>query len=464
MRLYLSATQKSSGKTTVTVGLCAALRRRGLKVQPFKKGPDYIDPLWLSRASGTDCHNLDFYTMEREEIRELFVHHAAPADVVLVEGNKGLHDGLSVDGSDSNAAMARHLDTPVVLVVDTRGMTRGVAPLVAGYAAFDPKVKVAGLILNQVGGPRHEAKLRRAIENYSDLPVLGALGRDDRLQLAERHLGLIPANEARDAEQFINRMADAVADQVDLDALLRSAQPTQSLPTIASSGGAPVRATDVRIGIARDRAFAFYYAGDLKALQCAGAELVPVDTLNDRHLPDVDGLFIGGGFPEACMDGLEANGSLRHDIRTAVENGLPVYAECGGLMYLTRSVHWQGQRREMVGAIPADAIMHARPQGRGYVRLRETGENPWCPGRRGELNGHEFHHSTLEDIGEGIGYAYEVLRGAGIDGRRDGLTFRNVLASYSHLRHTRSNPWADHFVDFVRRQRGAALPIAAAAT
>ena len=463
MRLYLSATQKSSGKTTVTVGLCAALKRRGLHVQPFKKGPDYTDPLWLSHASGNDCHNLDFYTMEGGEIRDLFLKHAAAADVVLVEGNKGLHDGLSVDGSDSNAAMARHLDTPVVLVVDTRGMTRGVAPLVAGYAAFDPEVKVAGLILNQVGGPRHETKLRRAIENYSDLPVLGALGRDDRLQLAERHLGLIPANEAGDAEQYINRMADAVADQVDLDALLGTAQQVDALPTVASRGDRPTQSADVRIGIARDRAFAFYYAGDLEALQCAGAELVPVDTINDPHLPDVDGLFIGGGFPEACMDALEANGSLRHDIREAVENDLPVYAECGGLMYLTRSVRWQGQRREMVGAIPADAIMHDRAQGRGYVRLRETGENPWCPGSRRELSGHEFHHSTLAEVGEGVSYAYEVLRGAGIDGNRDGLSYRNVLASYCHLRHTQANPWANHFVDFVRRQRRAVLPIAASA-
>jgi cobyrinic acid a,c-diamide synthase len=233
----------------------------------------------------------------------------------------------------------------------------------------------------------------------------------------------------------------------------------------AAAAVPPEKVADVRIGWARDRAFGFYYADDLEALQQAGAQLVPVDTLRDSRLPELDGLFIGGGFPERLMLELEANAALRADIRRAVQKGLPVYAECGGLMYLARSISWNGITRQMVGAIPADVVMHDKPAGRGYVRLRETGRHPWPQHAAGgsELPAHEFHYSTLENIGAGVDFGYEVLRGHGIDGRRDGIVCRNVFAAYAHLRSVGAHNWARRFVAFVRRVKsGIRQPEAAA--
>lgn len=460
----ISAAHKSSGKTTVAIGLAAALKARGLTVQPFKKGPDYIDPLWLTQAAGRACRNLDFYTMGREEIAAAFLRHAARADVALIEGNKGLYDGLALDGADSNAALAKLLQVPVVLVIDTRGMTRGIAPLLLGYQDFDRGVPIAGVILNKLGGARHETKLRSVIERYTDMKVVGAIPSDSRLGIAERHLGLVPSNEASDAASKVAAIASMVAASVDLDALLRLAAET---PTTAVCGlSARERHTEVRIGIARDSAFGFYYPDDLELLEATGAELVPFDTLTDRHLPAVDGLFIGGGFPELFMDRLEANGALRGEIKSAVEAGLPVYAECGGLMYLARTLTWQGRTCAMVGALPGDAVMHPRPVGRGYVQLQETSDHPWPRAgnsSRAEVRAHEFHYSSLENLGKGARFAYRVLRGHGVDGHWDGIVYKNALASYTHLRSVGSCNWAERFVTFVR-QVGASAQQAATQT
>ena len=451
--LLISAAHKSSGKTTVTLGLCAALRQRGIRVQPFKKGPDYIDPMWLSRASGRSCHNLDFYTMGREEILSVFVRHMAGADVGLIEGNKGLYDGLDLDGSNSNAALASLLGAPVVLVLDARGMTRGIAPLVLGYQAFDPDVRIAGVILNQVGGSRHESKLRTILEHYTDVAVLGAIHQDAGLQISERHLGLVPSNESVRAEEQIRHVAAAVASQVDVDRLIELAA-RAAMPTVPIPATIPPPAPDVRIGVARDSAFGFYYPGDLDALRAAGAELIEFSTLTATQLPCVDGLFIGGGFPETHMHQLESNAPLRAEVRTAIEGGLPVYAECGGLMYLARSIRWRDDTCAMVGVVPADVVMHERPQGRGYIRLKETGSGLWPLGPGGQIIcGHEFHYSSLERLGDGLEFAYEVVRGTGIDGAHDGIILRNLQANYAHLRDVEGNRWAERFVAFVRRCR-----------
>jgi cobyrinic acid a,c-diamide synthase len=459
-RLLISAAHKSSGKTTLSIGLCAALRQRGLTVQPFKKGPDFIDPMWLSLATGRDCHNLDFFLMGREEILRTFAARSRGADIALIEGNKGLYDGLSLDGSNSNAALATLLQTPVVLVIDARGMTRGIAPLILGYQAFDKDIRIAGVILNQLGGSRHEAKLRAVIEHYTDIPVLGAVHRDDRLTIVERHLGLVPSNEASEARAKIDAIASLVAGSVDLDRLLAIASEAPAFDTPAKlSAAATMPTPDVRIGIARDAAFAFYYPGDLEALRVAGAELVPINTLQDKKLPEVDALLIGGGFPEVFMAQLEANASLRHQIRLAIETGLPAYAECGGLMYLSRSLSWKGKRCEMAGVIPGDVVMHDRPMGRGYVVLRETGQGLWPATATGqvpaEIRAHEFHYSTLENLAPDTVYAYEVLRGTGIDGRHDGIVHKNLFACYAHLRDLENNHWARRFVEFVRKYKNS---------
>ena len=291
-RLLISAAHKSSGKTTVTLGLCAAIAARGVNVQPFKKGPDYIDPMWLGQAAGRPCHNLDFYTMSPDEILTSVGHYAQHAGLALIEGNKGLYDGLDLDGSNSNAALAKLLKTPVILVLDARGMTRGIAPLILGYQDFDANISIAGVILNQLGGSRHEAKLRAVIEHYTDVPVLGGVHRDPALLIDERHLGLIPSNETTAATMLIDQIRTRIADQVDIDRLLSLAGSTPldfSPPSQEVTAGDPVR-----IAIARDGAFGFYYPDDLDAMEHAGATLVPFSTLQDSCLPAVEGLFIGG--------------------------------------------------------------------------------------------------------------------------------------------------------------------------
>jgi len=451
-RLLLSAAHKSSGKTTVSLGLCAAFAGRGLAVQPFKKGPDYIDPMWLGRASARPCYNLDPYLMTPEQIGALFVRQAAAADLAIVEGNKGLYDGLALDGSNSNAALAHLLGLPVLLVIDARGMTRGIAPLILGYQAFDRHIRIGGVILNRLGGSRHEAKLRAVIEHYTEVPVLGAIAEDPDLELAERHLGLIPGNEHKDAARQIGLIGARIAAQVDLDrvqAMAASAPPMQwtpSVPAPPSSAGARVR-----IALAQDRAFGFYYPDDLQALRDAGAELLPFDTLRDAALPEsIDGLFIGGGFPERFMHELQANGALRTQIAAAIAAGLPTYAECGGLMYLARSLRWRGEQCAMVGAVAGDATMHDKPVGRGYVHLAASAHMPWIGLQGRAVRGHEFHYSSLDGLPPDTRYAWQVTRGHGINGQHDGIVERNLLATYAHLRSVAGTDWPRHFVAFVR--------------
>jgi cobyrinic acid a,c-diamide synthase len=383
-------------------------------------------------------------------LHDQFARHGWDADVCLVEGNKGLYDGLDLEGSNSNAALARLLGLPVILVLDARGMTRGIAPLILGYQAFDREIRIAGVILNKLGGRRHESKLRAVIEHYTDVPVIGAIQDDARLALVERHLGLMPANETRAAERHIAEIADVVASQVDLQRLLDITQTDVALPRPAPqlvSSQPPVR-----IAVAQDAAFGFYYADDFDALRSAGAEIVPFDTLRDPQLPACDGMFIGGGFPESFLDRLEANTALRAEILGAIEGGLPVYAECGGLMYLARSISWQGKTARMVGAIAGDVVMHLKPVGRGYVMLSPTEQHPWreADAEVPVLRAHEFHYSSIENLPATTRYAYEMKRGHGVDGKRDGIIYKNVLASYTHLRASSGCDWPAKFVRHVR--------------
>ena len=470
-QFLISATHKSSGKTTVSVGLAAAFAARGLRVQPFKKGPDYIDPMWLSRASGRPCYNLDFNTQTESEIRALFTRRAGQADLALIEGNKGLHDGVDLEGRDSTAALAKLVGAPVILVIDTAGITRGVAPMVLGNLTFDRAVTIGGVILNRVASARQEGKLRQAIERYTDVPVIGAIGRDSTLVVKERHLGLTTPNEMSTLDEIISRLRSAVEQGVDLDRVLEIARGaaiaqfagTDSAPPYISSGAQKSAAVkpELRIAVARDTAFGFYYPDDLEALEEAGADLVFFDALRDAQFPQADGLFIGGGFPETQMQALAANKGMRAQVRRAAEAGLPIYAECGGLMYLTRSITWGSEVHEMVGFIPADTVMHATPQGRGLVVLEETDALPWpradrpgiAAGRR-SIPAHEFHYAALERLDPATRFAYRVVRGRGIDGLHDGIVKGNVLASFSHLRSTmRSGYWADRFVAFVRARK-----------
>lgn len=457
---YISAAHKSSGKTTLSIGLIRAYADRGLRIQPFKKGPDYIDPIWHAQASGNPCYNLDFHTQTSEEILTCYAQHIQASRLGLVEGNKGLFDGMDLEGTNSNAAMAKLLGLPVVLVINCQGMTRGIAPLLLGYQAFDTEIDFAGVILNRVGGSRHEGKLIEAVEHYTDIPVIGAVHQDPELQIVERHLGLIPGNEEAGSEALIARLALRVEQQVDLDRLITIAdqvpQPGMAIEN-ASSASENHAYAGLRIGLAKDRAFGFYYPDDLEKFRSLGVELVPFDTLNDSQLPEVDGIFLGGGFPETAMDALQQNGAMRQAVAEFIEKGGPAYAECGGLIYLTRTLTWKGKQCRMAGVIPGDTVMHAKPKGRGYVRLRETGRSPW-PGFPSQteptIPAHEFHYSSLEGLEAGADeFAYEVVRGYGIDGKHDGYVYKNLLASYTHMRSVGGNNWVRRFVAQVAAEK-----------
>ncbi|MDX2506637.1 MAG: hydrogenobyrinic acid a,c-diamide synthase (glutamine-hydrolyzing) [Gammaproteobacteria bacterium] len=466
--LFISAAHKSSGKTTITIGLLSALKNKGLSVQPFKKGPDYIDPLWHGSAAGTPCYTLDFNTMSRDEILQLVSRKITTCDLSLIEGNKGLYDGLDLDGSNSNAAVAKLLDAPVILVLDARGMTRGIAPLILGYQSFDPGINIAGVILNQLGGSRHESKLRAVIEHYTDVSVLGAVHKDKRLEIVERHLGLMPSNEDGEAQKKILDIGTIISSQVDLDTIIDTSHlhsPKHLKSPIKTRPNTQPMTAQLRLAYINDSAFGFYYPGDLEALEQAGAELLEVNSLTDRQLPEnIDGLFIGGGFPEERLEELQGNQSFREAVRNAIENGLPTYAECGGLMYLCRSIIWDQQQKKMVGIIPADAQMEETPQGRGLIRFSETQLMPWPDEQDNRhkilgvhagnehppiISAHEFHYSHLVNISEPLNYAYRIHRGSGIDGQHDGIVYKNLLACYAHLQDTNQNHWAKRFVQFI---------------
>ena len=471
-RLVISAPHRSSGKTTVSIGLCAALRRAGLEVQPFKKGPDFIDPMWLTAASGRDCRNLDQFMMGDEEILRSASRNGAGAGIAVIEGNMGLFDSIDVEGRGSTSDLARQLEAPVILVVNTRNMTRSIAPLIQGFTGFEPDIRIAGVILNKVSGPRHEDKLRKVLERYTDIEVVGALRRRPEIEIIQRHLGLQPAREALGSAEVVAQIEKIIAAGVDLDrvrAIAASAPPLAggeaaplplagketTTPPLAGrqTAGSPHPEPSIRLGVAQDRAFTFYYPENLEALRLARAELVPFSPMADEKLPQVDGLYIGGGFPEVFMKELEENSALRAGIRSAVEAGMPVYAECGGLMYLSGKMSWQGKAREMVGALPCDIVMHEKPRGHGYMELEAEGAGGWFePGLK--IRGHEFHYSEVVGLdAEKTGFAYRILRGTGVDKNHDGILYRNVLASYTHLHSLGSPGWAEGFVEFVLKNR-----------
>ncbi|MDI6736567.1 MAG: hydrogenobyrinic acid a,c-diamide synthase (glutamine-hydrolyzing) [bacterium] len=452
MRITISASGRSSGKTTVSIGLCAALKEQGLKVAPFKKGPDYIDPMWLSAAAGAQCHNLDFFMMGEEKLIKIFQSASQNANLNLIEGNMGFYDGLDIEGKDSTSYLSKLLKAPAILVIDAGRMTRGIAPLILGYQQFEPDNLIRGVILNKVAGTRHEKKLKSAIAQYCGIEVLGVLPGLDEIEIKERHLGLMPIKEDFRLMPVIESIAVAVKKYVDLDAVLKLSASAPPLPELKQSNEYPASPPTVRLGIARDSAFTFYYPENLSALQQAGAELIPFNTLIDSCLPEVDGLYFGGGFPEMFLEKLAENKSLREGIRTAIEQGMPVYAECGGLMYLARSISYNGTTKEMVGVLPCDVRVYEKPQGHGYVTLQQTGKSDWfC--FDGEIPGHEFHYSQIVNPGE-LDFAFNLTRGKGVDGKHDGIIYKNVIASYTHLHSVGVPQWASQFVAFI----GVRLP------
>jgi cobyrinic acid a,c-diamide synthase len=452
-RVLVAGLHGGGGKTLVALGLVAGWRGRGLRLAPFKKGPDYIDAAWLSLAAGEPCRNLDLFLMSPRAIGRSFVSASTGADLAVIEGNRGLFDGLDAEGSCSTAELAKLLRAPVLLVVDCTKSTRTVAALVLGCQRLDPDVDIRGVVLNRVAGARHEAVAREAIEQICGLPVLGAIPRLSEQSFPERHLGLVPPQEHDQGTDAIAQAARAAEEHLDLDAiqdLARTAPPLEVDEPASAAGSSPGQEV-VRIGVFRDAAFQFYYPENLEALAAAGARLIEISPLSETRLPEVDGLYIGGGFPETLAAALSENTPFRQALRRQIEAGLPVYAECGGLVYLGEKLLVGTEQYEMAGVLPLDFVFHARPRGHGYVELETTTDNPFfAVGDR--LRGHEFHYTGPRSAAPAdLRYAFRVRRGHGFDGERDGLCRYNVLASYTHIHALGVESWAPSVVRAAQR-------------
>lgn len=454
-RVVIAGLRGGSGKTTMTLGLISALVERGLSVAPFKKGPDYIDPFWLSEAAGRPCRNLDPFLMGSGQVERSFMYHGAGFQAAVIEGNRGLFDGMDSQGSYSTAELAKILQAPLLLVLDCTMTSSTMAALALGCQQFDPDLNLAGVILNPVGNARQEGVVRRAIEETTGLPVLGAVPRL-KLDLPERHMGLVPPQEHARVAEALHQAARSVAAHVEVDRVLElmraapdlsaSGPPRGLFPDQKPQGDGPV------IGVIRDAAFGFYYPENLEALANHGARLEFCSALSDPRLPKVDALYIGGGFPETHAAALADNASFRRDIRQAAEGGLPIYAECGGFMYLGRNLIVEDIAYPMAEVFEMDFAMHRRPRGHGYSICQVSGPNPFSP-LDYEFKAHEFHYSQpLPLEGAELNFAYRVLRGKGILDHKGGLTKNRVLGTYHHVHALGSEHWAPGMLEAAKSQ------------
>ena len=453
-RILIAGLRGGSGKTLVSLGLVAAWRKKGYSVAPFKKGPDYIDAAWLSRAAGKDCRHLDLFLMSPQTIVRSFVGAVEGSDVAVIEGNRGLYDGMDAQGTCSTAEVAKLLQSPVVIAVDCTKTTRTVAATVLGCQRLDPEVRIGGVILNQTAGSRHESVLREAIETICGVPVLGAVARIPRQLLPERHLGLVPPQEHDRQADAIEAVAGVAETHLDLEALWSLARQAPDIetpdieapeiepPEQSPAGQRELKPRQVRIGVFRDAVFQFYYPENLEALTREGASLIEISPLGETELPEVDALYIGGGFPETLAPALAKNARFLDSLRRAVEKGLPVYAECGGAVFLGEKLIYNQNEYPMAGVLPVVFDFHKKPRGHGYVVLETVENNPFFA-VGDSLRGHEFHYTCLQSsTADDLNFAFRVRRGFGCDGQRDGLCRHNVLASYTHLHALGTVGWA----------------------
>ncbi|MCD6296896.1 MAG: hydrogenobyrinic acid a,c-diamide synthase (glutamine-hydrolyzing) [Deltaproteobacteria bacterium] len=445
-RIVIAALSGGAGKTMVSLGLTSAWHKKGYRIASFKKGPDFIDAGWLTFAADRSCYNLDPFLMNSEQVLESFVLHSNKADLSVIEGNRGLYDGLDLDGRFSTAELAKLLKTPVLIILDVTMTTRTMAAVLKGCQVFDPDLNIAGVIMNRVAGSRQEALIRAAVEKYCGIPVVGSVPKLKEDPFPERHMGLIPFQERDHAEEAILWAREIIKKNLDLDKIWKIAHKVDKLETLPkgreSESRIIVRDDAPRIGFIRDGSFWFYYPENLKQLEELGAVLVEIDAISDPELPPLDALYIGGGFPETQAQPLTDNKNFRNSLREEIERGLPVYAECGGFMYLGKSLLVNDKTYPMVGALPVEFILQKKPQGHGYTILEVDSSNPYYP--VGEtLKGHEFHYSKAVFTGkEAVAFAFKVSRGNGIDGLRDGILKKNVLATYTHIHAAGTHLWA----------------------
>lgn len=444
-RVVVAGVTSGVGKTTVAMAIMRALGKKGLRVQPFKVGPDFIDPSYHSSVAARASRNLDVWMMGESGVIDCFDRTCAGADIAVIEGVMGLFDGISGKSNlGSTAHVARILRAPILLVVDGGKGARSIAAIILGFLRFDKNIRVKGIILNNISGDRHASYIIDAVSGMTRVPIVGVVKRDKEIRMEERHLGLIPARELHESRRkAIARSAKQVSAQLDIEKIMTLCR-TRRKSNVPARKNAAVKPS-VRIGVALDDSFNFYYADNFDALRSAGAELVFYSPIHDRQLPqDLDGLILGGGFPEVLADRLEKNKAMINSVRRHIQGGLPVYGECGGLMYLTRSItgyNGEARARKMVGLVDADTIMSGR------LTLNYT--QAQCDGPlfgRAVLRGHEFHYSKITDIAPDSRFGYSMSKGNGVIDGKDGFIIgENGIAAYTHL-HFAGNGLADGIV------------------
>ncbi|MEW5908922.1 MAG: cobyrinate a,c-diamide synthase [Thermodesulfobacteriota bacterium] len=465
-RIVIAASRGGSGKTLLSLGMIAAWRAEGKRVIPFKKGPDYIDAGWLALAAGRPCRNLDTFLIHPQKVLNSFLFHAQDQDIAVIEWNRGLYDGLDFKGTTSTAELAKLINAPVILCINSTKTTRTMAAVVSGCIHFDPQVKIKGVILNHVAGPRHESTLRKSIEYYCGVPVVGAVPKLGRESFPERHMGLVPTPEHQWAAESIDEALRIAKKYLNLDALINIAKSAVSIkPSFWRAIGDGFQkeqkrkagkriqrpalhhaSRKVTIGIVQDRSFQFYYPENMEALQSAGADLVFLSPLRDEYLPEMDALYIGGGFPETHVESLSGNLRFKSRLKALVEKGFPVYAECGGLMYLGEALVLEGKSYPMAGILPVIFGFSKKPQGHGYAVAKVERANPYY--RIGTLlKGHEFHYSkVIAWKGERRDLTFTLKRGVGVDEGKDGICYKNLLATYIHIHALGTPVWAESMV------------------
>jgi cobyrinic acid a,c-diamide synthase len=455
-RVVISGLSGDSGKTVVSCGLLACFKDRGMNVSGFKKGPDYIDAAWLGLSSGKPVRNLDSYIMGSAKVKQSFQENACNDGINIVEGNRGLFDGVDNQGTHSTYELARTLQSPVIIVQDVSKVTRTAAAFILGCKNLDTEQNIKGVILNQVAGKRHENLVRNAIEDVTGIPVIGAIPKlPDNLILPSRYFGLITPSEFKKKSALLNELESIIQSNIDIDKVLDIAKsaPQISVEEIEDKRQKKYnKPADVKIGYFKDKAFSFYYPENLEMLTAEGAELIPISSIHNTYFDYLDALYIGGGFPEMNLTYISMNQKLITSIKQMAEDGLPIYAECGGLMYLAEKILWMEKEYSLSGVLPIVINMHDKPQGHGYCEMIVDGENPFYEVGT-VLKGHEFHYSKIRNYDSNIKSCLSVTRGTGCFNERDGLVYKNVFASYLHVHALATPEWVRGMIKCARNYR-----------
>lgn len=463
--VVIAGLRGGSGKTIISLGITAAWRARNITVAPFKKGPDYIDAGWLSRAAGRPCYNLDTYLCAQSVVQTSYLTHSQSCDIAMVEGNRGLYDGIDLDGTTSTSELAKLLDLPVILVLDCTKSTRTMAAVLMGCMQFDPDINICGVILNRLAGKRHEGKVRANIEQFCNIPVFGALPKLKQEDFPERHMGLVTSEEHQESDTSLARVRQVALDNIDVDELFRrvTSFKGQGMPVVDKDRQESVpamntaenkkQATDnstVTIGVVRDSAFQFYYPDNIEALENLGAGIKFISPLSQSDIPEVDAIYMGGGFPETHATQLSANQVFRDNLKALSRKGLPIYAECGGLIFLGESICLDDVVYPMTGILPLRFGLSKRPQGHGYTEVEVVNENPFYA--KGEvLRGHEFRYSKVISIDyDDSAMAFKMTRGKGIIEKKDGFFKDNTFGTYTHIHTLGTTSWAPSLIAKAR--------------